>query len=84
MDNKGFELQLHHEGKSKNGDLIYHASGNFMFVRNRIKFMDETPWGEGHEYMNLTGHPMGAQLYYQVKGINRTQEDLENLALACP
>lgn len=78
VDNKGFELQLHHEGKSKNGDLIYHASGNFMFVRNRIKFMDETPWGEGHEYMNLTGHPMGAQLYYQVKGINRTQEDLEN------
>ena len=78
VDNKGFELQLHHEGKSKNGDLIYHASGNFMFVRNRIKFMDETPWGEGHEYMNLTGHPMGVQLYYQVKGINRTQEDLEN------
>ncbi len=78
VDNKGFELQLHHEGKSKNGDLIYHASGNFMFVRNRIKFMDETPWGEGHEYMNLTGHPMGAELYYQVKGINRTQEDLEN------
>ena len=78
VDNKGFELQLHHEGKSKNGDLIYHASGNFMFVRNRIKFMDETPWGEGHEYMNLTGHPMGAELYYQVKGINRSQEDLEN------
>ena len=78
VDNKGFELQLHHEGKSNNGDLIYHASGNFMFVRNRIKFMDETPWGEGHEYMNLTGHPMGAELYYQVKGINRSQEDLEN------
>ena len=78
VDNKGFELQLHHDGKSKNGDLIYHASGNFMFVRNRIKFMDETPWGEGHEYMNLTGHPMGAELYYQVKGINRSQEDLEN------
>lgn len=78
VDNKGFELQLHHEGKSKNGNLVYHASGNFMFVRNRIKFMDETPWGEGHEYMNLTGHPMGAELYYQVKGINRSQEDLEN------
>lgn len=78
VDNKGFELQLHHEGKSRNGDFVYHASGNFMFARNRIKFMDETPWGEGHEYMNLTGHPMGAQLYYQVKGINKTQEDLEN------
>ena len=78
VDNKGFELQLHHQGKSGNGDFVYHASGNFMFARNRIKFMDETPWGEGHEYMNLTGHPMGAQLYYQVKGINKTQKDLEN------
>lgn len=39
--------------------------------------MDETPWGEGPEYMNLTGHPMGAQLYYQVIGINKSQEDLE-------
>ena len=39
--------------------------------------MDETPWGEGHEYMNATGHPMGAELYYQVIGINKTQEDLE-------
>lgn len=78
VDNKGFELQLHHEGKSKDRELIYHISGNLMFARNRIKFMDETPWGEGHEYMNLTGHPMGAELYYQVKGINRSQEDLEN------
>ena len=78
VTNKGFELQLHHDGKSNSGDFIYHLSGNFMFARNRIKYMDETPWGEGHEYMNLTGHPMGAKLYYQVKGINKTQEDLDN------
>lgn len=36
------------------------------------------PWGEGHEYMNRTGHPMGSALYYQVIGINRNAEDLEN------
>ena len=78
VTNKGFEVQLHHDGKDRSGDFNYHVSGNFMFARNRIKYMDETPWGEGHEYMNLTGHPMGSQLYYQVKGINKTQEDLDN------
>ncbi len=77
VTNKGFELQLHHENKISANDFAYHLSGNFMFARNRIKYMDETPWGEGHEYMNLTGHPMGAQLYYQAIGINKSQEDLE-------
>jgi hypothetical protein len=28
--------------------------------------------------MNLTGHPMGSMLLYQVEGINKTQEDLDN------
>lgn len=78
VTNKGFEFQLHHEKNYTASDFAYHISGNFMYARNRIKYMDETPWGEGHEYMNLTGHPMGSQLYYQVKGINRTQEDLDN------
>jgi len=76
--NSGVEIQLSHENKVANGQLLYHVAGNFMFAKNTIEYMDETPWGEGHEYMNLTGHPMGAGLYYQVKGINKTQEDLEN------
>jgi len=75
--NTGVEFQLSHENKVANGELLYHIAGNFMYAKNTIEYMDETPWGEGHEYMNLTGHPMGAGLYYQVKGINKTQEDLE-------
>ena len=78
VDNKGVELQLSHENKVFNDELRYHIAGNFMFAKNKIKFMDETPWGEGHEYMNLTGHPMGSGLYYQVIGVNKTQEDLTN------
>lgn len=77
VKNTGIELQLSHENKVAGGELLYHLAGNFMFAKNTIDYMDETPWGEGHEYMNLTGHPMGAGLYYQVKGINKTQEDLE-------
>ena len=77
VSNQGVELQLSHQNRVANGDLIYHISGNFTFCRNRVEFMDETPWGEGHEYLNATGHPMGSALYYQVAGINKTQEDLE-------
>lgn len=78
VNNKGVELQLSHENKVASGEFVYHVTGNFMFAKNSITYMDETPWGDKHEYMNLTGHPMGASLYYQVKGINKTQADLEN------
>lgn len=77
VSNKGVELQLSHENRVANGEFIYRISGNFLFAKNTIEYMDETPWGEGHEYMNATGHPMDAELYYQVIGINKTQEDLE-------
>ena len=77
VSNRGVELQLTHENRVANGEFIYRLGGNIMYAKNRIEYMDETPWGEGHEYMNATGHPMGAELYYQVIGINKTQEDLE-------
>jgi len=76
VSNRGVELQLSHENRVN--DLMYHVSGNFMYAKNSVDFMDETPWGEGHEYMNATGHPMGAGLYYQVIGINKTADDLKN------
>ncbi len=80
VSNRGIELQLNHENNLSvvGNQLRYHVTGNFMYVKNTIDYMDETPWGEGHEYMNRTGHPMGAGLYYQVIGINKTQEDLDN------
>ncbi|MCQ2170040.1 MAG: TonB-dependent receptor [Bacteroidales bacterium] len=78
VSNRGIEIQLSHENRVCNGDLIYRINGNFLFARNRVEYMDETPWGEGHEYMALTGHPMGSGLYYQVAGINKTQADLDS------
>ena len=76
VSNKGIELQLSHQHRVS--DFMYHISGNFMYVKNTVEFMDETPYGEGYEYLNATGRPMGAGLYYQVAGINRTQEDLDS------
>ena len=78
VENQGFEAQLSHGGRSKGGDFMYNLSGNFMFAKNKVVFMDETPQPEGYEYLYLTGHPMGSSLYYQCIGINRSEEDLNN------
>ena len=78
VENQGFEAQLRHGGHSKGGDFRYNIAGNFMYARNKVVFMDETPQPEGYEYLYLTGHPMGSSLYYQCIGINRTEEDLKN------
>ena len=75
VSNRGIELQLYHDNRV--GDFMYHVQGNFMWAKNRIDFFDETPWGEGHEYMNATGHPMGASLIYQTIGINKDKSDLQ-------
>jgi TonB-linked SusC/RagA family outer membrane protein len=77
VDNKGFEFQLASSKKISN-DFSYDIKGNFLFAKNKIKYMDETPWGTGHEYLKLEGHPMGSSLFYHVIGINRTTDDLKN------
>ncbi|MBR4133412.1 MAG: TonB-dependent receptor [Bacteroidales bacterium] len=80
VSNKGFELQINHENKVGHGAdaLRYHITSNFMFAKNTIEYMDETPYDENHQYMNRTGHPMGASLIYQVEGINRNFDDIAN------
>ena len=74
VENKGFEVQLNHAGKCN--DFVYNISGNFLFARNKIIYMDETPWGEGHEYLAAEGHPMGSRLLYRVIGINKDESGL--------
>ena len=80
VSNKGFEIQINHENKVGHGAdaLRYHVTSNFMFAKNTIEYMDETPYDENHQYMNRTGHPMGASLIYQVEGINRNFDDIAN------
>lgn len=76
VENKGVELQLTHQ--SKIGQVDLNVSGNFTFARNKVIDIDETPWGEGYEYMNAEGKPMGTGLYYQAIGIFRDEEHLES------
>ena len=74
--NTGVELQLGHENKV--GELRYHVTGNFLYARNKIEYMDEAPWPEGHDYMKLEGLPMGSGLYYHVLGVFKTKEELDS------
>lgn len=76
VQNQGVELQLNHA--SKIGEVNFRASGNFMFARNKVLFIDETPWGEGYDYMNETGGPMGAGLQYRAIGIFKDQAALDD------
>ena len=73
--NRGVELKLSHENRIR--DFRYRVNGNVMYAKNTIIYMDEAPWPEGHDYMKLEGHPMGSSLYYQVGGINKTEDDLK-------
>ena len=74
--NTGVELQLGHENKV--GDLRYRVTGNFLYARNVIEYMDEAPWPDGHDYMKLEGLPMGSGLYYHVLGVFKTKEQLDS------
>jgi hypothetical protein len=73
--NQGFEFLLTHHSKLNQVGL--NLSGNFLFARNKVIDIDETPWGEGHDYMKAEGKPMGTELYYHAIGVFQTQEDLD-------
>ncbi len=74
--NQGVEIQLTHHNKI--GQVGFNVSGNFLYARNKVIDIDETPWGEGYDYMKAEGKPMGTELYYHSIGIFRTQEQLDS------
>ena len=76
VQNQGMELLLTHH--SNLGKVGFNVSGNFMYARNKVIDIDETPWGEGHDYMKAEGKPMGTELYYHSIGIFHTQEQLDS------
>jgi hypothetical protein len=63
---------------SKLNQVGINISGNFLYARNKVINIDETPWGEGYDYMKAEGKPMGTGLYYHATGIFRTQEQLDS------
>jgi TonB-linked SusC/RagA family outer membrane protein len=75
VNNKGFEFQLTHHNKA--GEVQYSIAGNFLYARNEVVFIDETPWPAGHDYMKAEGKPLGAGLYYNTLGIFKNQQEID-------
>jgi TonB-linked SusC/RagA family outer membrane protein len=76
VQNQGLEFLLTHYSKLGQGWGL-NLSGNFLYARNKVIYIDETPWGEGYDYMKAEGKPLGTDLYYHAIGIYRTPEDLD-------
>ena len=75
VNNRGFELQLTHNNKA--GEVQYSLAGNFLYAKNKVVFIDETPWPEDHDYMKVEGKPLNAGLYYRAIGIFRTPQEID-------
>ncbi|MBN1181068.1 MAG: TonB-dependent receptor [Bacteroidales bacterium] len=78
VDNSGYELVLRH--RNTLSKLVYNIEANLSYANSKVVFMDETPHSE--PYQDQTGHPLGAQLYYQADGIFNTQEELDSYPYA--
>jgi len=74
VNNHGFELSITH--KNNISQLNYQVTANTAFARSKIIYMDEVPPAE--PYMSMTGHPVGAGLFYKADGIFNTQEELDS------
>lgn len=74
VNNYGMEATLAWDDKIS--DFSYHIGGNFTFVRNEIKNMNEEyrPFG----YLSRTGKSLGQIFGYEVEGIYQSQEEIDN------
>lgn len=67
-----FDLSYHHRW----GDVLFNASVNGVYAKNKILFWDEAPGAP--DYQKSTGMPIGAGLVYKAVGIYQTQEEIDN------
>src|SRR5690606_14261971 len=70
--NKGFDFVISYENNL--GSLLYKASLNGGYSKNKIEFWDETPGIP--EYQQSTGRPMNAALNYVAIGVFNDQAEL--------
>ncbi len=73
--NKGIEIQLTHRNKLTD-DLSYLVSGNFSFVRNKVKYLDEAPLTP--DYQKKEGYPIDSWMLYEADGLFQTQAEVDN------
>lgn len=74
VDNRGFEASLAWDDKI--GNFSYHVGGNFSFARNKIVNQNEEY--RPYDYLQRTGRSMGINWGYEVVGIYKSQEEIDN------
>lgn len=74
VNNYGVEALVGWDDKI--GEVKYHIGGNFSFVRNEIKEMNEEYRPE--KYLFRTGQSIGQIYGYEVVGIYKTQDMIDN------
>lgn len=74
VNSSGIEATLSYDREA--GDFWYGVSGNFTYAKNELVFKDEAPAVLAHQ--RETGRPLNTYLLYDVIGIYRTEEDLDN------
>lgn len=73
VKSQGIETTL---GYNHRGDFSWGLSGNFTYAKNKIEFIDEAAGIP--DYQKQTGNSLNTYLLYNVIGIFRTQEQLDN------
>ena len=74
VDNYGVEAVLGWDDQI--GDVKYHIGGNFSFVRNNI--VEQNEEYRPFDYLYRTGNPLGSIFGYEVEGIYKSQEEIDN------
>ena len=74
VENRGWDFQLGYNNQF--GDLMFSASVNGGYAKNKIVFWDEAPGAP--EWQRSTGRMINAGLYYEYDGVFATQEEIDN------
>lgn len=74
IDNRGVEAALTWDDKV--GDFTYHIGGQFSFAKNKIVNQNEEY--RPYDYLKRTGNSLGVNYGYEVIGIYKSQEEIDN------
>ena len=73
--NMGFEAAILHRRTLNNG-FRYRVSGQFTYARNKIVFVDESPFVP--KWQKVEGSPIDYLLVYQADGLYQSWEEIES------
>lgn len=75
VDNKGFEANI--QWRDQISDFNYNIGVNVSYAKNKVVFMDEITYP--HEYMQMTGRPVGTKKGHKFDGFF-SEEEAKNYA----